>query len=136
MQRRMEKGEYGKYTKFEQLKINEQIKLLTEKVGGIQDLMRVPDAVFILDIRKDKTALEEARRRGVKIIAICDTNVDPSDVDYPIPCSDDAVKAITLIVNLMSQAIKEGRAEWEGARARLGGALVAQGGQPKSLSSS
>ena len=135
MKRRQEKGEFGKYTKFEQLKFGEQIKLLDEKVGGIQDLVRVPDAVFILDIRKDKTALEEAKRRGVKVLAICDTNVDPSDVDYPIPCNDDAVKAITLIVNLIAQAIKDGRAEWESARARLGGALVMPGDKkPSTLS--
>jgi len=136
MRRRQEKGELGKYTKFEQLKFGEQIKLMDEKVGGIQELNRVPDAVFIMDIRKDKTALEEARRRGVKIIAICDTNVDPSDVDFPIPCNDDAVKAITLVVNLIAQAIKEGREEWESARARLGGSLVSPGQKNPSTFSS
>jgi len=124
MKRKQEKGELGKYTKFEQLKFGEQIKLMEEKVGGIQDLTRIPDVVFILDIRKDKTALEEAVRRGAKVIAICDTNVDPSSVDFPIPCNDDAMKAIQLIVTMMANAIKEGRDEWENARTRLGGALI------------
>jgi small subunit ribosomal protein S2 len=124
MKRRQEKGEHAKYTKFEQLKITEQIALLDEKVGGIQELTRIPDAIFIFDIRKDKTALEEAMRRGIKVIAVCDSNVNPGDVDYPIPANDDAVKAIDLIAKMMAGAINEGRKEWESARARLGATLV------------
>lgn len=127
MKRRQEKGEYAKYTKFEQMKFAKQIELLDAKVGGIQDLTRIPDAIFILDIRKDKTALDEAVRRGIKVLAVCDTNVNPTEVDYPIPANDDAVKTIKLITMLLAQAIKEGHDEWESARARLGGSLV----QPK-----
>ncbi len=126
MKRKQEKGELGKYTKFEQLKIAEQITILDEKVGGIQELTRIPDAIFILDIRKDKTALDEAVRRGIKVIAVCDSNVNPKDVDFLIPANDDAVKSIELITRMMSSAITEGRNEWEAARARLGGALVTQ----------
>ncbi len=124
MKRRMEKGEYAKYTKFEQLKLNEELQILEEKIGGIQELTRIPDAIFIMDIRKDKTALQEAQKRGVKTLAVCDSNVDPSDVDYPIPANDDAVKAIELVATTMANAIKDGREEWERNRARLGGALV------------
>lgn len=125
MKRKQEKGELAKYTKFEQLRMAEQIELLDEKIGGIQDLNRIPEAVFILDVKKDKTALEEAVRRGVKVIAICDSNVDPSNIDFPIPANDDAVKSIQLMANLMSQVIAEGRKDWEDARARLGGTLMA-----------
>ncbi len=124
MKRRQEKGEHAKYTKFEQLKITEQIALLDEKVGGIQELTRIPDAIFIFDVRKDKTALEEAMRRGIKVVAVCDSNVNPGDVDFPIPANDDAVKAIDLIAKMMANAINEGRKEWESARARLGATLV------------
>lgn len=124
MKRRQEKGEFGKYTKFEQLKLGEQITLLEDKVGGIQELTRIPDALFLVDIRKEKTALQEAVKRGVKVIALCDTNANPTDVDYPIPANDDAVKSIQLFCGLMSDAIREGREEWDQARARLGGALV------------
>jgi len=120
LKRKQEKGELGKYTKFEQLKFNEQLDQLEEKVGGIKELNRIPEAVFILDIRKDKTALEEAKRRGVKVIALCDTNVNPTDVDYVIPSNDDAVKTIDMMAGLIAQACKEGREEWEAARARLG----------------
>jgi small subunit ribosomal protein S2 len=124
LKRKHEKGELGKYTKFEQMKFGEEIEKMEEKVGGIQDLARVPDAVFILDIRKDNTALDEAMKRGIPVIAMCDTNVNPTDVDYPIPANDDGVKSIELIAGLVAQAIGEGRSEWEAARARLGGALV------------
>ncbi len=124
MKRRQEKGEHAKYTKFEQLKITEQIALLDEKVGGIQELTRIPDAIFIFDVRKDKTAMEEAMRRGIKVVAVCDSNVNPGDVDFPIPANDDAVKAIDLIAKMMANAINEGRKEWEAARARLGATLV------------
>lgn len=124
LKRRQEKGELAKYTKFEQLKMNEEIKGLDVKFGGVQDMARVPDAVFILDIRKDKTALQEAVRRGMKIMALCDSNSDPSLIDFPIPCNDDAAKTIELMAGLMAKAILEGREEWESARAKLGGALV------------
>ncbi|OGL74419.1 30S ribosomal protein S2 [Candidatus Uhrbacteria bacterium RIFCSPHIGHO2_12_FULL_60_25] len=126
LKRKLEKGELGKYTKFEQQKFAEQVEVYDDKIGGLADLMRIPDAVFILDIRKDKTALDEAQRRGVKIIAITDTNVNPTGIEYPIPANDDAVKSIELIANLISAACKEGRDEWEKARARLGGSLMNQ----------
>ncbi len=126
LKRRHEKGELGKYTKFEQVKFGREIEKLEDKVGGIQDLARIPEAIFILDIRKDNTAMDEALKRSVPIIAVCDSNVDPSDVDYAIPANDDGVKSIELISSLIAQACAEGHAEWEAARARLGGALVQQ----------
>ncbi|MEK7473687.1 MAG: 30S ribosomal protein S2 [Patescibacteria group bacterium] len=126
LKRKHEKGELGKYTKFEQLKIGEQIKLLEDKVGGMQDLTRIPDAIFILDVKKDKTALSEAVKRGVKVIAVCDSNVDPSDIDFPIPANDDAVRAIDMIANLVARSMNEGKSEWEAGRAKLGGALMSQ----------
>lgn len=131
LKRKLEKGELGKYTKLEQQKFAEQVKNYEEKIGGLQNLTRIPDAVFILDIRKDKTALQEAVRRGVKIIAICDSNVNPEHVAYPIPANDDATKSIELIANTVAGAIREGREEWEGNRARLGGTLVSPGARAK-----
>jgi small subunit ribosomal protein S2 len=124
LKRKHEKGELGKYTKFEQLKFGEEIEKLEEKVGGIQDLARIPDALFILDIRKDNTALDEAQKRGIPVIAVCDSNVNPTLVEYPIPANDDGVKSIELMAMLLAGACKEGKDEWEAARARLGGSLV------------
>ena len=130
LKRKMEKGELGKYTKLEQLRFSEQVKDYDGKIGGLANMTRIPDAIFILDIRKDKTALQEAVRRGVKIIAVCDTNVNPTQVTYPIPANDDAIKAIELIVNAVAGAIKEGHDDWERNRARLAGSLV-QGSGPR-----
>lgn len=127
LKRKQEKGELGKYTKFEQLKIAELIKILEKKIGGIQDMTRIPDALFIFDVKKDKTALDEATKRGVKMIAVCDSNVDPSEIDFPIPANDDAVKSIAMIADQLSQAINDGKNDWESNRARLGGSLVPSG---------
>lgn len=129
LKRKLEKGELVKYTKFEQHKFGEQVKKYDDMIGGLIDLNRIPDAVFIMDIRKDKTALEEATRRGVKVVALCDTNVNPQDVDFCIPSNDDAVKSIELMAELIAAAVKEGRDEWDKNRARLGGALVTPGSQ-------
>jgi small subunit ribosomal protein S2 len=131
LKRNLEKGELGKYTKFEQQKFGEQVKAYDDKIGGLVNMTRIPDAIFILDIRKDKTAFQEAERRGVKVIAICDTNVNPSNVAYPIPANDDAVKSIEIIANTLTNAIKEGHDEWERNRARLGGTLVSPGARKK-----
>ncbi|MFH1620841.1 MAG: 30S ribosomal protein S2 [Patescibacteria group bacterium] len=131
LKRKNEKGELVKYTKFEQLKFMEEIEKSEEKIGGIQDMLRIPDAVFILDIRKDNTAFDEAIKRGIPIIAVCDSNVDPTQVDYPIPANDDGVKSIELVAGTIAQACNDGKAEWEAARARLGGALVQTAGDVK-----
>ena len=124
LKRKQEKGELAKYTKLEQLKMSEQLEILEGKVGGMLEMGRIPEAISILDIRKDKTALQEATRRGVKVIAICDSNVNPREVDYPIPANDDAVKSIEHIAYAMAGAMKEGKDEWEKKRGALGGSLV------------
>lgn len=104
-------GELKKYTKKEQLKFKKEIERLDEAVGGIASLNRIPDAIFILDAKKEKTALREAQRKRVPVIAVCDTNTDPTGIDYVIPANDDAVKSIDMLVGLMAEAIKEGKAE-------------------------
>lgn len=133
LKRKHEKGELGKYTKLEQLKFSEQIQVLEEKIGGLQDMTRIPDAIFIQDIHKDKTALAEAVRRGVKVAAICDSNVNPKEVDYPVPANDDAVKSIELMVGAIAHACKQGRDEWEANRQRLAGSLVQAGPRERKI---
>jgi small subunit ribosomal protein S2 len=99
-----------KYTKKEQLKFSREIEELEVKVGGIKNMKRLPDAVFILDCQKEKTALREAQNREIPVIALLDTNVNPDDVTYGIPSNDDAVKTIEMMVSLIAAAIKEGQA--------------------------
>jgi small subunit ribosomal protein S2 len=99
-----------KYTKKEQLRFSREIEDLEQKVGGIKDMKRLPDAVFIVDCKKEKTALRESKSKGVPVIALLDTNVNPDDITHGIPSNDDAVKTIEMMVGLVTEAIKEGKA--------------------------
>lgn len=104
-------GALKKYTKKEQLDIDREIEDLQIVVGGIEKLDKIPTVLFIVDIKKEKTALKEAMRKKVPMVAICDTNVNPELVDYPIPANDDAMNSIRVIVNLVAAAVKEAQAE-------------------------
>lgn len=100
-------GEFKKYTKKEQALKHEEIEKLNLMIGGLKQLDRLPEAVFIIDIHHEKTAVKEAKRKQISIIALCDTNVDPELVDWPIPSNDDAIKAIELMCKTVAEAIKE-----------------------------
>lgn len=104
-------GKLSKYTKKEQLQFDRQIAKLDLAVGGLVDLNKLPDAIFIWDLKVEKTALAEAKKRNVPIIAVCDTNVNPDGIQYVIPANDDASKAIALILNVAKDAIAAGRAK-------------------------
>lgn len=106
-----EKGELKKYTKLEQLQFDRRIDELDKKIGGISDLKKLPDAVFVLDVRFDKTAITEATKRGVNVIAICDTNVNPEPIDMVIPGNDDSIASVTLLARVISDAVNAGRAQ-------------------------
>jgi small subunit ribosomal protein S2 len=101
------------YTKKEKLKIDREIAKLEGLYGGLRGLEKVPDALFILDAHKQVGAVAEANKKGVSVIAICDSNADPGGVDYPIPGNDDAVKAIGLYCKLIADAYLEGRKIYE-----------------------
>ena len=100
-------GELEKYTKKEQAKFAKKIADLQTKFGGVKNMDRIPDAVFILDIKKDLIAVKEARARKVKVIGVCDANVDPALADYPIPANDDAVSSVRYIVEKIKEAAKK-----------------------------
>lgn len=104
-----DKGELKKYTKKEQILIAREILDMDRKIGGIEDMVRVPEAIFVVDIRTEKTAVKEAFVTNTKIIAMCDTNVNPTGVDAIIPANDDAVKSIELVCKLVCDAVKEGK---------------------------
>ena len=106
-----DKGELQKYTKKERLVFDRMIEKLEVTVGGIQNMAKLPDAVFILDLKKEKTARKEAENRKIPIIAICDTNINPEGIAYPIPGNDDAIKSIEMMVSLIAEAVSEGKAE-------------------------
>jgi len=96
---------FEKYTKKERMEIEKKIQKLEKKFGGIKNMDRLPDAVFICDMVKDKLAVKEAREKGVKIIAISDTNADPTLADYPIPANDDAISSVKYILEKVKEVI-------------------------------
>ena len=103
-------GKLDKYTKKERLDIDRELVKLEARVGGLVDLNKIPDVMFIWDIKKEKTALAEAKKKNIPVIAVCDTNVNPDGIDYVIPANDDASKTIKLVLNTIKEAILEARA--------------------------
>lgn len=99
-----------RYTKKERLLIEREIEKLEKLFEGIKGMRKIPEAVFIADVNYDDIALTEARKAGVKIIAIADSNSNPENIDYVIPCNDDATQALELVVGYVAQAIKEAKA--------------------------
>ncbi|PJA87068.1 MAG: 30S ribosomal protein S2 [Candidatus Moranbacteria bacterium CG_4_9_14_3_um_filter_42_9] len=104
-QEKMKKGEYGKYTKFEQMKIGEELDKLENKMGGIKQMTKFPGAIFVTGILEDNLAIQEARIKKIPIIALADTNVDPSQIDYPIPANEDAVSSLRLMIAYITKAV-------------------------------
>ncbi|MBT4857502.1 30S ribosomal protein S2 [Candidatus Uhrbacteria bacterium] len=102
------KGELKKYTKLEQLQFDRKIDELDEKIGGLTTLTRLPEAVFVFDMRYDKTAVTEASKTGLKVFGLCDTNVSPALADVVIPGNDDAMSSLTLMGKLVMEAVKVG----------------------------
>ena len=100
-----QKGELDKYTKREQLQFTEEIEYLEKLVGGIEQMEKLPQALFVVDVRKEKTAVREARKKKIPVIAMVDTNCNPDLIDYPIPANDDAIKAIKIIISAVLDSI-------------------------------
>ncbi len=106
-------GEIEKYTKKEQVTMKKQLEKLDKYLIGLTTLDKMPDALYIADMRTEKTALAEAERTEITTVAVCDTNTNPEKVSYAIPANDDAVNSIKLIVDLVAEAVNEGRKEFE-----------------------
>ena len=98
-------GGLEKYTKKERSLFDKELEILRKKFEGVKNLSKLPDAVLILDLKKDITCAKEARRKGIKIIAVADTNIDPTLADYPIPANDDAISSISYILEKVKETI-------------------------------
>ena len=112
-----EDGTFDLLPKKEVIKLNLEIEKLEKFLGGIKEMTQMPGALFIVDPRKEKIAVAEAKKLGIPIVAIVDTNCDPDDVDYVIPGNDDAIRAVKLIAGAMADAIIEGKEGQMGAAA-------------------
>jgi len=106
---RQTRGEFARLPKKEALKLEDEISHLNRLMGGIKEMTRLPTVLFIVDPTKDKIALAEAKRVGIPVVAMVDTNCDPDDIDYAIPANDDAVKTIRLICSKIADAVIEGK---------------------------
>ncbi len=100
-----------KYNKKERLMFSVEMKRLEKMVGGIRSLTKIPDVIFVTDVRTEKTAIREAVMKNIPVVAIVDTNVDPSVITYPIPANDDSVKSVDCIVGLATDAVVKGKAQ-------------------------
>ena len=104
-----EDGTFNLLPKKEVVKLELEIEKLEKYLGGVKDMKKLPGALFIVDPRKEKIAVSEAKKLGIPVVAIVDTNCDPDDADYVIPGNDDAIRAVKLIAGAMADAIIEGR---------------------------
>jgi small subunit ribosomal protein S2 len=109
MEDQQARGEFGRLTKKEILKLNEKIERLNKQMGGFKEMTVLPGCLFIVDPTKERIALAEARRMGIPVVAIVDTNCNPDEVDHPIPANDDAIRAIKLICSKIADAVLEGK---------------------------
>ena len=116
--RKMEEdGTFDLLPKKEVIKLNGEIEKLEKFIGGIKGMKKLPGALFVVDPKKEHIAVMEAKKLGIPIIAIVDTNCDPDEIDYVIPGNDDAIRAVKLIAHTMAEAVIEGRQGKQGSAA-------------------
>ena len=109
LNRMAEDGTFDLLPKKEVIKLKLEIEKLEKYLGGVTEMKKLPGALFVVDPRKERNAINEARKLNIPIVAIVDTNCDPDEIDYVIPGNDDAIRAIKLIASVMANAIQEGK---------------------------
>ena len=109
LEQRFERGEFEKLIKKEILGLERETAKLNRRLGGIKNMYRLPSMVFITDVRREQIAVKEANKLGIPIIAMVDTNCDPTAIDYVVPSNDDAIKSIRLMANKFADAVIEGQ---------------------------
>ena len=102
-------GTFEKLSKKEVIKLRAEHDKLEKFLGGIKDMKKIPDAIFVVDPKKERICVQEAHTLGIPLIGIADTNCDPEELDYVIPGNDDAIRAVRLLASKMADAILEGR---------------------------
>jgi small subunit ribosomal protein S2 len=128
LRRLKEEGQLELLPAKERLTMLSELEKLEANLGGVADLKRQPDAMFVVDLRKEQIAVREARRLGLPIIGLVDTNCDPDDADYVIPGNDDAIRSCSLVIRAIAKAIEDGRSQ---VRPEEFGAVAASNGQPE-----
>ena len=118
---RKARGELERLPKKEAMKLDKEMAHLNRLLGGVKEMTRIPGALFVIDPSKERNALAEARRVGVPIVAIVDTNCDPDEVDYPIPGNDDAIRAVALFCAVIADAVIQGKQTREAVAEKIAG---------------
>lgn len=113
MKEEKERGEYKRYTKKEQVLLDREIVRLERFFEGLIDLKEIPQALFIVDIRKEEAAVKEAQMKKIPVAAIVDSNCDPTPITHIIPANDDAIGSLKVIISFVADYVKEGREIWE-----------------------
>lgn len=108
-----EKGELEYFTKKERIQIEKEYEKLHDYLEGIKEMKQAPQLMFVVDVIKEHIAVAEAKRLGIPVVGICDTNSDPEIIDYPIPGNDDAIRSIKIFANILAEAYNEGAKKWE-----------------------
>ena len=116
LEERKGRGEFNRLLKKEALKLDAKIEKLNRYLGGIKDMTSLPGALFIVDVGRENIAVAEARRAGIPIIALVDTDCDPSGIDWPIPGNDDAIRSIRLVSGHIARSAQAGHNEWLSSR--------------------
>ena len=111
LEARRDRGDFDRLTKKEALGLQRQIEKHNNRLGGIKEMRDIPDLIYIVDVRREITAVKEANKLDIPIVAIVDTNCDPDPIDHVIPANDDAIRAIKLITSKMADAVLEGVAQ-------------------------
>jgi len=106
LEKKQKEGELKKYTKKEQHDFNIEIEKLNRQFGGIKEITKLPEVLLVIDAYKEKLAIKEAKAKGIPVVGLCDTNADPTDVDYPIPVNDDAISSLKLILGTIVKVLK------------------------------
>jgi len=121
LEARRDNGEFDRLPKKEAQHLTDELERLNSTLGGIRNMRRLPGAIFVVDTRKEHTAVLEARRLEIPVIALADTNCDPDEMDYPIPSNDDAIRAVRLLCSKIADAALDGRRQYESQRERAEG---------------
>ncbi|MDX8408798.1 MAG: 30S ribosomal protein S2 [Mariprofundales bacterium] len=124
LQRQKDEGVFELLTKKEGIQLQRQLDKLERSLGGIKDMVNLPDCLFVVDVHREELAVKEAHRLHIPVVAVVDTNSDPSLVDYMIPGNDDAIRAVRLFCSKVADALLEGQESWRLENSEDGGDVV------------
>ncbi len=124
LQRQKEEGVFELLTKKEALHLQRQLDKLERSLGGIKEMNELPDCLFVVDVRKEELAVKEAQKLGIPVVAVVDSNCNPSDIDYIVPGNDDAIRAVRLFCSKVADALLEGAESWQLENAEEGDDVV------------